>query len=480
MRTSYTVFLYSTSTLSSPPAGFFYLLFSLSRIISRLTFVTQQVLSHQGTMAEPPEDPPGDIVRVVSNPLDVSDQSFPDVLSATVSHTEANVETQETTDGEQGPGPNLTDSPTEPLTTEVLETTDMDQNTLPDSVESSTNTATNDQPEVFDSPMKNSRSTSLESMSKIPSSGEEVSIVPLQITVDDGQPIKREPKSPNGGSVREEIGLPPPDQSQNLSFPEEVTTPTQHPVLDFPNLNFGEHVHADEGRFVQDNIPLSGLSIEQMVLLLKNAHRKPPHNHKSHKRTRSESPPPKSKNKAKHGNKTQRESILNPSKKKGKKYKQPAIDENAEIVNYDPIAAHNAEPELGEAPSIETTNKEYQLKAMLAGCPNRPTRQDSSDKEAIKKATQVFGRNKVKALNGLWVLTGMKTGTLSHESLTAENNGFWTGLYHHQILGAAWMHRREVGGDGGPLGGILADVMGLGKTLQTLAVSALVLCRTTF
>jgi len=46
-------------------------------------------------------------------------------------------------------------------------------------------------------------------------------------------------------------------------------------------------------------------------------------------------------------------------------------------------------------------------------------------------------------------------------------------LYHHQILGAAWMYARETNGDKGPLGGILADSMGLGKTLQTIAVGVL-------
>ena len=40
--------------------------------------------------------------------------------------------------------------------------------------------------------------------------------------------------------------------------------------------------------------------------------------------------------------------------------------------------------------------------------------------------------------------------------------------YHHQLLGADWMLSRELG-EIGPFGGLLADAMGLGKTLQTLA-----------
>lgn len=40
--------------------------------------------------------------------------------------------------------------------------------------------------------------------------------------------------------------------------------------------------------------------------------------------------------------------------------------------------------------------------------------------------------------------------------------------YHHQLLAADWMVSRELGEDA-PYGGLLADVMGLGKTLETLA-----------
>jgi SNF2 family DNA or RNA helicase len=40
--------------------------------------------------------------------------------------------------------------------------------------------------------------------------------------------------------------------------------------------------------------------------------------------------------------------------------------------------------------------------------------------------------------------------------------------YHHQLLAADWMVSRELGEDA-PNGGLLADVMGLGKTLETLA-----------
>ncbi|KAI0518053.1 SNF2 family N-terminal domain-containing protein [Xylaria bambusicola] len=43
-----------------------------------------------------------------------------------------------------------------------------------------------------------------------------------------------------------------------------------------------------------------------------------------------------------------------------------------------------------------------------------------------------------------------------------------TSLHAHQVIGTSWMLGRELGDDG-PRGGILADEMGMGKTLQTLA-----------
>ena len=46
--------------------------------------------------------------------------------------------------------------------------------------------------------------------------------------------------------------------------------------------------------------------------------------------------------------------------------------------------------------------------------------------------------------------------------------GLKTPLKHYQVLGAAFMKERELGPDG-PIGGICADELGLGKTLQMLA-----------
>lgn len=56
-----------------------------------------------------------------------------------------------------------------------------------------------------------------------------------------------------------------------------------------------------------------------------------------------------------------------------------------------------------------------------------------------------------------------------HRFFSLLNHSVLIGLsYHHQLLGADWMVSRELAVEK-PNGGLLADAMGLGKTLQTLA-----------
>lgn len=87
------------------------------------------------------------------------------------------------------------------------------------------------------------------------------------------------------------------------------------------------------------------------------------------------------------------------------------IRDNLEFLGYDPIAAHHAEPEIEEAPSIEALTKTKQLADMLAGCPSKSDmRRNKADVNAIEKASRVFGRNRVKAKDGFWLPDRMKTG----------------------------------------------------------------------
>lgn len=117
---------------------------------------------------------------------------------------------------------------------------------------------------------------------------------------------------------------------------------------------------------------------------------------------------------------------------------------------HDPIYQHEMGPNI-----VGKSRKQDQLKALFQAIP--PAEDNSSkyvirnDKKKIKKAVSAFGSGNVKAQDGRWKLKGMKSC-----------------LYHYQLIGVQWMVERELT-DANPHGGLLADSMGLGKTVQTLA-----------
>ncbi|KAI6861693.1 hypothetical protein KC338_g6497 [Hortaea werneckii] len=95
------------------------------------------------------------------------------------------------------------------------------------------------------------------------------------------------------------------------------------------------------------------------------------------------------------------------------------------------------------------------LKQLIASVPDqeRGQRRDAhADKKCLNDAIKSFtGTNPIRAApDGNWKLKGMRTT-----------------LKHYQVLGTSFMRRRESGAE--PRGGILADQMGLGKTLMSLA-----------
>jgi hypothetical protein len=121
---------------------------------------------------------------------------------------------------------------------------------------------------------------------------------------------------------------------------------------------------------------------------------------------------------------------------------------------HDPISDRLLNPifEVDAEPTIVGGNKETQLQKLYANIPEgSSTAQARSDRQNLKAASKSFGYAKVKARDGKWLVKGMKST-----------------LYHHQLLGAQWMVSRELS-DSAPYGGLLADSMGLGKTVQTLA-----------
>lgn len=109
----------------------------------------------------------------------------------------------------------------------------------------------------------------------------------------------------------------------------------------------------------------------------------------------------------------------------------------------------NAGPEK----QIFTRRKDKQFQKLLGDIPHGSSKKSAtSDIEKLRRAALSFGSRMVQAIDGKWLVKGMKSP-----------------LLHHQLLGAQWMLSREFGVGKPPFGGLLADAMGLGKTVQTLA-----------
>ncbi|KAI1420125.1 P-loop containing nucleoside triphosphate hydrolase protein [Xylaria sp. FL1777] len=123
-----------------------------------------------------------------------------------------------------------------------------------------------------------------------------------------------------------------------------------------------------------------------------------------------------------------------------------------ESLRSNPIQARIAYGDLPEADPIIATTKGDQLQQIMKGLPKDTDKQSiSKDKKQLDEATRSFGYAKCIAKDGKWLVEGMKTS-----------------LHAHQVIGTSWMLRREFSNDW-PHGGLLADEMGMGKTLQTLA-----------
>ncbi|KND87205.1 putative ATP-dependent helicase [Tolypocladium ophioglossoides CBS 100239] len=115
-------------------------------------------------------------------------------------------------------------------------------------------------------------------------------------------------------------------------------------------------------------------------------------------------------------------------------------DENYPSVTAPPMKA------------IKATTHAEQMALMKANIPaGSDTRRTKTQSKDLDEARKLFGYKQVKALDGNWRLKRMNTA-----------------LKPHQITASAWMIKRELG-RAAPYGGVLADVMGLGKTVMSLA-----------
>jgi hypothetical protein len=107
-----------------------------------------------------------------------------------------------------------------------------------------------------------------------------------------------------------------------------------------------------------------------------------------------------------------------------------------------------------EQPTFSSRKKQDALKELIASVPIEDKKQARSDMAVLLAATKDFdGHGSVKASGGNWLVKGMKTS-----------------LKGYQVLGSAFMRRRENAAEE-PLGGLMADQMGLGKTLWVIPPS---------
>ncbi|KAJ0319128.1 hypothetical protein COL5a_010342 [Colletotrichum fioriniae] len=110
--------------------------------------------------------------------------------------------------------------------------------------------------------------------------------------------------------------------------------------------------------------------------------------------------------------------------------------------------------DLTAAPIIIATTRADQLKKMREAAPEyfEPKFLDRQKRELLE-ATKAWGPRAVRAKDGFWEVKGL-------QSL----------MHHHQLIVGAWMMGCELKATPKmPRGGILADPMGLGKTIETLS-----------
>ncbi|KAM0179575.1 hypothetical protein ACHAPF_002859 [Botrytis cinerea] len=134
-----------------------------------------------------------------------------------------------------------------------------------------------------------------------------------------------------------------------------------------------------------------------------------------------------------------------------------AEDKIQSMMNHDPLAGKNSERDRAPTQFLDVSNKSEWFKLLsnlnLSGdC--------RGDPNSLKVASESFGLGKIKLIHlendkslhkTTWLLKGMKTP-----------------LWHHQLIGVHWMMSREFSKEE-PKGGIVADAMGLGKTIEVLA-----------
>lgn len=137
-------------------------------------------------------------------------------------------------------------------------------------------------------------------------------------------------------------------------------------------------------------------------------------------------------------------------KDKGRKRSRANDVDVSTLGGTDLIADAQANAGKDPIPVSNLGNKENALREMVASLPPEARDDAIPDVKLVKDATKKFTKKPRVDKKGAWKHINLKSS-----------------LYHHQVLGAAFMREREKSKKQ-PTGGMLCDVMGLGKTIQTL------------
>lgn len=136
---------------------------------------------------------------------------------------------------------------------------------------------------------------------------------------------------------------------------------------------------------------------------------------------------------------------------KSKRELERATKQACSLFNAD-VFEQQAGADAAEQPTLREGNKLNALKELIASVPIQDKSQARSDMHTLLQASRDFdgvGACKI-APHGNWMVRGMRTS-----------------LKGYQVLGSAFMRRRENDAHE-PKGGLMADQMGLGKTLMML------------
>jgi hypothetical protein len=141
------------------------------------------------------------------------------------------------------------------------------------------------------------------------------------------------------------------------------------------------------------------------------------------------------------------------NKAAGKKAIGHAVKQAASLLNAN-VFQQQAGVNAPEQPTFRSRKKADALKELISSIPLEDQKKARGDMNTLLTATKNFdGKGSVKADGkGLWKVKGMSTS-----------------LKPYQVLGSAFMRRRENAADE-PRGGLMADQMGLGKTLMMIGM----------